>query len=409
MDLDARVKLSTLQWVRRLVKSPQSNTAQSLRHILKVTNLTSFLECKLQKIPDTVNQIPFYSNLFDLWNRYHAFAPIEENDIRRELIWNNKFITSEGKSLSNSIWEKKGVIRINDICQQGQGRLCSHEEITAKYDVKCSFLDALKLCFSVPTAWRRALTSDWKEPPLPPALSGIFVRLPGEEPVDILAASPKSMYKAFILQPNTQPTALLRWSDPSTQPLQILSNEEWNDANLEAHIDWEATYALPHSVSREIKIQSFHFRIAHRIVTCNKFLCDIWMREDGACERCNKPDTVVHFFVECPLVQAFWVKLDEWCEKHIEVNLSFLTKTEKVLGMTNKNGNPRTFKIINWLLLTAKFYIHRQRLFYKGELSLIAYLAEVRNKIITERMACRWEGKPQKFRLWECIWAVLNP
>lgn len=40
---------------------------------------------------------------------------------------------------------------------------------------------------------------------------------------------------------------------------------------------------------------------------------------------------------------------------------------------------------------------------------LIAYLAEVRKKLIIERVACRWEGKPQKFRLWECMLANLNP
>lgn len=77
--------------------------------------------------------------------------------------------------------------------------------------------------------------------------------------------------------------------------------------------------------------------------------------------------------------------------------------------MTNENGNPRTFKIINWLLLTANFYIHRQHLFHKGELNLIADLAEIRKKLIIERIACRWEGKPKKFRLWERILGVLNP
>lgn len=155
------------------------------------------------------------------------------------------------------------------------------------------------------------------------------------------------------------------------------------------------------------KLQSFHFRIAHRIITCNKYLCNIRMREDAACASCNNWDTIVHFFVECPPVQKFWAKLDDWCEEHIGFGMSFLATGERVLGITNKNGNPRTLKIINWLLLTAKFYI--QRLFNKGELSLIAYLAEVRNRLITERMACQWEGKPQKFKLWQHMWAVLNP
>lgn len=133
------------------------------------------------------------------------------------------------------------------------------------------------------------------------------------------------------------------------------------------------------------------------------------MRGDGACEICNRRDTIVHFSVECPTVQAFWLKLDNWCAENAGVDMSVLTMSERVLGMTNENGNPRTVKIINWILLTAKFFIHRQRLFYNGELSLIAYLAEIRRKLITECMTCQWEGKPQKFRLWERILGVLNP
>lgn len=166
---------------------------------------------------------------------------------------------------------------------------------------------------------------------------------------------------------------------------------------------------MPYRISRETKLQSFHFRIAHRIITCNKYLSDIRMREDAACHSCNMRDTITHFFVECQTVREFWTRLDNWCKEHINLPMSFLTTGERILGLTNENGNAKAFKITNWLLLTAKFYIHRQRLFHKGEFSLVAYLAEVRKKLITERMACQWEGKPHKFRIWQRIWATLNP
>lgn len=73
--------------------------------------------------------------------------------------------------------------------------------------------------------------------------------------------------------------------------------------------------------------------------------------------------------------------MGEWCENRLRFGLAFLMDGELVLGMTNENGNPRVFKMTNWLLLTAKFYLHRQKLFHDGEISLIAYLAEVRSKL----------------------------
>lgn len=168
-------------------------------------------------------------------------------------------------------------------------------------------------------------------------------------------------------------------------------------------------YALPFKITRETKLQSFHFRIAHRIITCNKYLSDIRLRDNGACEKCRETDTIVHFFFTCPPIKAFWDRLSDWCENFLGFGLAFLGKEEMVLGMTNENGNHRTYKMVNWLLLTAKFYIHRQRLFHKSDVSLNAYLAEVRKKLDVERRACRWEGKPHKFKLWEKVLAILLP
>lgn len=197
MDLVTRVRVSILQWVRRLIKKPFTTSAIFLRHRLQTASLTKLFAFKLQEIPEGARSDPFYSYLFALWNAYHAFSPSQEDDISRELIWNNKFITSGGAPLFIKSWENKGISRIDDICQPGEGRLCSHTEISAKYDVKCTFLDALNIRLLIPLAWREALTADWRPPPLPPSLSGVDIRLPREQPQDIQVASPKAMYTAL--------------------------------------------------------------------------------------------------------------------------------------------------------------------------------------------------------------------
>lgn len=218
MDLPTRVQVSTLQWVRRMIKRPKSNAAIFLKQMLQTTNLSSFLAFKIKQIPEGIRDAPFYSSMFALWNAYHAFSPSEEDDIRREILWNNKFIINDGSMLLWKSWEAKGISTINDICQPGEGRLCSHTEIADKYNVKCSFLDALKLRLSIPLEWRRALTSSWREPPLPPSLSGMDILLPGHQPIDILAANPRTMYRSLILQSGAQSTAFKRWSDPASHP-----------------------------------------------------------------------------------------------------------------------------------------------------------------------------------------------
>lgn len=108
-------------------------------------------------------------------------------------------------------------------------------------------------------------------------------------------------------------------------------------------------------------------------------------------------------------MNRFWEKLNQWCERHLEFSLSPLSTKEKVLGVINENGNLKQNKLLNWLLLSARYFIHRQRLFHRGDTSLILFLAELKNKIKAEKQACYIEGKPRKFKVWERMFKILNP
>lgn len=75
------------------------------------------------------------------------------------------------------------------------------------------------------------------------------------------------------------------------------------------------------------------------------------------------------------------------------------------MGVTD---NVKDGRIINWILLVTKFYIQRQRLFHDAQFSLLAFLAEARLKLLTEKLACSLENKPNKFRIWRRFLAALN-
>lgn len=89
-------------------------------------------------------------------------------------------------------------------------------------------------------------------------------------------------------------------------------------------------------------------------------------------------------------------------------DLTSLTQGETLLGFTKDIGNPTMFELVNWILLTAKFYLHRQRLFHNGETRLISYLAEAKSRLLTEKAACAREGRPNKFKTWERMFRILS-
>lgn len=110
----------------------------------------------------------------------------------------------------------------------------------------------------------------------------------------------------------------------------------------------------------------------------------------------------------CETVRKFWQDLTIWCETNIDVSLANLSRAELILGITGDRNDRKTKKIQNWLILTAKFYIHREKLFNQGQFSLIAFLREVKRKLLVERVACQIEGKLNKFRCFRRLYAALG-
>lgn len=356
--------------------------------MLHVSNLTSFFVYKLDQVPEWIKGNPFYSNLFTLWSKYHAFSPHSEGEIRREIIWSNKFITSAGAPMRWKAWESKGIVSINDLCHPDEGRLCSHTEIQEKYNVSCSFLDALTIRLSIPIAWRRALTVDWSDPPLPNSLSGVEVLLPGEKPIDVLAANSKVMYEALISQRSTSSTAFQHWSESTNHHLQISNGEEWREANLSVY-----------RATRETKLQSLHFRVMNRILPCNKFLRQIGIKTSDVCDLCGQVDSIIHFLFECQTVQIFWTVLCGWFNGVDNLALALDSLSPKLFLF----GVPKTFNkvpLVNFVLMNAKFYIYRQRLFHEGRLELPQWLSEFKVKLLMERQINSIEGKAHRFKRW---------
>lgn len=389
MDLEARAKVSSLQWVRRLIMKPNSNAGSTLAYILRTDNLTRFLSYKRQVIPELIQHIPFYSQMFGLWNILHSFVPPDELFIRRELLWNNKFVTINQSPIYWKAWVAKGILSIEDICHEQEGRLLSHTEIAARYGVKCSFLEALQIRMAIPIGWRQSLTNDWNQPGRPSSDAGIDILLPKDSPMDIARAGPKIMYKAVIAGDSSFSTAFKRWSEELDSSLQITSMEEWNELNLNVY-----------RATRETKLQSLHFRILNRILPSNKYLKQIRIKSSDACDLCGRLDSDIHFLFDCPEVQSFWTSICNWFDRVEDLPLADLSQKQYLFGV------PKAFpkaKVINLILMSVKFFVYRQRLFHDGALEMVHWLREFKCKLLNEKFIHQREAKLQRFRIWDRI------
>lgn len=232
--------------------------------------------------------------MFELWHSVHAFEPMCEVEVRREVLWCNQRISIASAPVKWRKWEGAGILTINDICHDNEDRILSHLEVEAKFGFRCSFLEMLHLRLSIPHAWRAMLSPNWVDPPNPGRRLGIELDLPGEERMDILFASSKHMYKALIHGMKHTSTAFLHWTHSQDPSIRVSGSEEWTDI---ARNVYRAT--------RETKLQTLHFRILNRIVPCNAFLKRMKIKPSDACEQCGAEDTISHFFYGCSTVASF--------------------------------------------------------------------------------------------------------
>lgn len=129
------------------------------------------------------------------------------------------------------------------------------------------------------------------------------------------------------------------------------------------------------------------------------------VRESEECIDCAEKDTIIHYLYECREVQQFWQRVVKWFDEFTSVSLDNLSTAQFMFGVPKTTHGWRT---VNWVLLVVKFFIQRQKLFNRGGLHLIHFLAHIREKLITERKVCSMERRPDKFRKWQQLLAALS-
>ena len=134
-------------------------------------------------------------------------------------------------------------------------------------------------------------------------------------------------------------------------------------------------------VTKDTRLQSFQFKILHRIIACNKWLCQIKILEDPTCNFCDEEDDIVHFFIKCQISDNFWKRFADWLQNTLEINFKF-SHYDILFGYTGDNKHK---EVINYCLIKAKFHIYVEKLLKKPEnVNILHYLYKLKNDLIVK-------------------------
>ena len=293
-------------------------------------------------------------------------------------MWNNVYITSNRNSLFWREWYSHGVTRIHDIIHNN-GDFLSHTEIQNKYNVQCNFLNVLQLRQSIPIKWRQLLR---EENTLCNITEECHLTINNTQ-TDIKTLKCKDYYWMFVEKNKQRPTCLEKWSE--------FYPEMYNEDRL-----WQNLFRQPFKITRETKLQSFQYRILHRIVPCNKWLYNLKIKQSSKCTYCENEDTIIHFFLHCNKVNDLWNYFFNWWNNICEFKIINPIEECIIFGF---QGKGTVIEVLNYCILLCKYYIYKQRLYGDNKLDLYEFLVQLKYKLKIEKTICDKDDRI-KFTKW---------
>ena len=113
-------------------------------------------------------------------------------------------------------------------------------------------------------------------------------------------------------------------------------------------------YLLPFSITREVNLQMFHYKIIHNILPTRCSLFRAKLSESDTCRLCYAlPETLNHMLFQCTVIYTFWHAFQNW----------WFEKTLQTFDLSERNviygwyNNAQFKDTLNYVALVAKYFI----------------------------------------------------
>ena len=371
IDFETKVNSLKLSWILRALTNPESTWNLIISEMLNKIPFDYILRCR-SNCTHLLSKIPaFYRNIYKTWLAFQFPTPINKSNIMQENLWLNKYITIENKPIIWVKWLEKGILFIDDLLEPN-GQFLSQTQLKLKYNISCNFIEHLQIRQAIPIAWREKLTTSTDNTTLDQRQHlPLFIQI-DDKPHNFVKLSSKFLYWTLIrnITYKHTPNCIRRW-------------EETYNINP---ICWPQIFQIPFQSCRDTYLQSFQYRIIHRILPCNNWLYKLKVIDTKVCtfQYCtdtNSPiDNIRHYFLECPPANQFWNSFVTWWNTLNYLKLCPLVEENILLGFM---GNTFEDTALNFCLILGKYFIYNCKR-NQSDIFFINYLRTLKSKLIIE-------------------------
>jgi len=363
-NIELIVRSQKVAWIKRMLENREAAWMQLFYSILPHMKIHHLLKCSIDPLLLSDDIPLFYRQVLYAWYELNT-TPLTGLDIRREIIWLNKYIKIDNMSVFNTNLYQNGVCSIKDLLNE-EGLFMNYDDFINKYNIQINKLYYMGLVDAIPNKCKRLLRTckfplnitDNDEDP--------HIKI-NDQDKNITQTKSKEIYHSLLKRIESTPNCIEAWNKrlPHT-----LTPE-----------DWAYIFTLPKATVCDTKIIAMQYKILHRVYATNSIISKWDSSKGETCPSCKQKANIIHNFFSCTEVQTFWLHLERNFARYNIPCPSKLTLENIILGLFKQVR----YDMLNHVVMYAKYYIHKQFV-ANNKLNAEAFWNSYKQTLCIERM-----------------------
>ena len=317
-DIKYMIKANKIKWVQKYQYSEEHFWKNCFRSVLKDCNIE--IDCLLKanydiNLLDLDHYVPtFYINLLRNW--------AEIGNLNSHMLWYNKNIKINNKSVFYDSFDKIGVKSVSDLFELN-GKIIKFEDLENKGLERTEWFKWLGLIKAIKKTKLHLLPHHNQE-------EEAHLKI---EDTDLSKMESQFIYKYFKKKSST-----VAGDEFIPRSFKYVTP----DQNL------KDIFTICHRMVVDTKTKEFQFKFVHDILVNNYWLEKWKVKDSNLCTFCNRAEeNSYHLFWNCDYVKEFWTDIKNWLQNKIPIPV---TKNNIFYGLKNP--------LFCTVIFSAKQFIH---------------------------------------------------
>ena len=201
----------------------------------------------------------FYEECFQIFAEHSAATAVSvqclnNNAIADTIVWSNKHICVDNKSVFHCSLFEKGIIKLEDLVSESNDLIVKQSSNNSHFTPTEVFL-LMQVMDALPLQWRNSFALHGQKSDKAFVLKDHIKLSLKDQVVSIDKAASKDIYGEIRSKYETTPTAQAKYT------------EQYSNVCLE----WKEIYHLPVKVLKDTKSREFQYKVFHRYLTTMLF------------------------------------------------------------------------------------------------------------------------------------------